>query len=138
MEIVREEISSRKLKLSVELGASHHMIMADESRLQQVFWNVLKNASKFTPGQGAVAVRTFNPEPQALQIEISDTGIGIEPQNLDKIFEAFEQGGTRREGLGLGLAISKAIIEMHRGSIRAFSEGPGKGAKFVIDLQTAA
>jgi two-component system CheB/CheR fusion protein len=138
MEIVRDEISSRKLKLAVELDATDHLVVADESRLQQVFWNVLKNASKFTPGQGAVTVRTSNPRPQALHIEISDTGIGIDPDNLEKIFEAFEQGGTRREGLGLGLAISKAIVEMHSGSIRAFSEGPGKGAKFVIDLQTAA
>jgi two-component system CheB/CheR fusion protein len=138
MEIVRDEISSRKLKLFVEFNASDHIVLADESRLQQVFWNVLKNASKFTPRQGAVTVRTYNPQPQALQVEITDTGIGIEPDNLDKIFEAFEQGSTRREGLGLGLAISKAIVEMHRGSIRAFSEGPGKGAKFVIDLQTAA
>jgi two-component system CheB/CheR fusion protein len=138
MEIVRDEISSRKLKLAVDLKARDHLVLADESRLQQVFWNLLKNASKFTPGHGAVTVRTLNPQPNALQIEISDTGIGIEPANLDRIFEAFEQGGTRREGLGLGLAISKAIVEMHRGSIHAFSEGPGKGAKFVIDLQTAA
>ena len=138
MEIVRDEISSRKLKLAVELNASDHLVVADESRLQQVFWNVLKNASKFTPGQGAVTVRTSNPRPQALHIEISDTGIGIAPDNLERIFEAFEQGGTRREGLGLGLAISKAIVEMHSGSIRAYSDGPGKGAKFVIDLQTAA
>lgn len=138
MEIVRDEISSRNLRLSVELNASDHIVLADESRLQQVFWNVLKNASKFTPGEGAVTVRTSNPQPQALWIEICDTGIGIEPESLDKIFEAFEQGGVRKEGLGLGLAISKAIVEMHRGSIRAFSDGPGKGAKFVIDLQTAA
>jgi two-component system CheB/CheR fusion protein len=138
MEIVRGEISSRQLKLSIELSASDHIVLADEARLQQVFWNVLKNATKFTQGQGAVTVRTFNPQPQALLIEITDTGVGIEPENLEKIFDAFEQGGTRREGLGLGLAISKAIVEMHRGSIRAFSEGPGKGAKFVIDLQTAA
>jgi two-component system, chemotaxis family, CheB/CheR fusion protein len=138
MEIVRDEISSRKLKLCVELNAADHFVLADESRLQQVFWNVLKNASKFTPGQGAVTVRTVNPQPQVLWIEISDTGIGIEPRNLDKVFDAFEQGGTRKDGLGLGLAISKAIVEMHRGSIRAFSEGLGKGAKFVIDLQTAA
>jgi two-component system CheB/CheR fusion protein len=138
MEIVRDEISSRNLRLSVELNATDHIILADESRLQQAFWNVLKNASKFTPGEGAVTVRTSNPQPNAIWIEISDTGIGIEPEYLDKIFEAFEQGGTRKEGLGLGLAISKAIVEMHKGSIRAFSDGPGKGAKFVIDLQTAA
>jgi two-component system CheB/CheR fusion protein len=138
MEIVRDEISSRKLKLAVDLEARDHLVLADESRLQQVFWNLLKNASKFTPGQGAVTVRTCNPRPHNLHIEISDTGIGIEPDNLEKIFEAFEQAGKRREGLGLGLAISKAIVEMHHGSIRAFSEGPGKGAKFVIDLETAA
>jgi signal transduction histidine kinase len=138
MEIVRDEISSRKLKLSMELNAADHFVLADASRLQQVFWNLLKNASKFTPGQGAVTIRTSNPQPQALWIEIIDSGVGIEPQHLEKIFDAFEQGGTRREGLGLGLAISKAIVEMHHGSIRAFSDGPGKGAKFVIDLQTAA
>jgi two-component system, chemotaxis family, CheB/CheR fusion protein len=137
-EIVRDEISSRKLKLSLELTATDHMVMADESRLQQVFWNLLKNASKFTPREGHVTVRTSNPQPHALHVEIRDTGIGIETDNLEKIFDAFEQGNTRREGLGLGLAISKAIVEMHRGSIRAFSEGPGKGARFVIDLQTAA
>ena len=72
-----------------------------------------------------------------MKIEISDTGVGIEPEQLEKVFDAFVQVGTRGEGLGLGLAISKAIVEMHRGSIRAFSEGPGKGAKVVIDLETA-
>jgi signal transduction histidine kinase len=137
-QIVRDEIFSRNLKLSLELNATDHIVMADESRLQQVFWNLLKNASKFTPREGEVTVRTSNPRPQALHVEIRDTGIGIDPDNLEKIFEAFEQGAIRREGLGLGLAISKAIVEMHRGSIRAFSEGPGKGARFVIDLETAA
>jgi two-component system CheB/CheR fusion protein len=138
MEIVRDEISSRKLRLSLELNAADHFVLADAPRLQQVFWNLLKNASKFTPGQGVVTIRTSNPQPQALWIEIIDSGVGIEPEHLERIFDAFEQGGTRREGLGLGLAISKAIVEMHHGSIRAFSDGPGKGAKFVIDLQTAA
>jgi signal transduction histidine kinase len=138
MDIVRDEFSSRQLQLNLELLADDHVVLADAARLQLVFWNVLKNASKFTPDRGAVTVRTFNPQPQALWIEISDTGVGIEPEHLEKVFDAFEQLGSRREGLGLGLAISKAIVEMHHGSIRAFSEGPGKGAKFVIDLQTAA
>ena len=138
MAIVREEIDSRQLQLSVQFQAADHVVLADAARLQQVFWNVLRNASKFTPAHGEVTVRTANPHPQALTIEISDTGIGIEPDNLEKVFEAFEQVGQRREGLGLGLAISRAIVEMHHGSIRAFSQGPGKGAKFIIDLQTAA
>ena len=138
MDIVRNDLAARQLNVSVELFASDHHVLADASRLQQVFWNVLRNASKFTPERGAVTVRTFNPQPQALKIEISDTGVGIESEDLEKIFDAFEQAGARREGLGLGLAISKAIVELHHGSIRAFSEGSGKGAKFVIDLQTAA
>jgi two-component system CheB/CheR fusion protein len=138
MDIVREEIASRQLQLSVQFQAADHVVLADAARLQQVFWNLLRNASKFTPANGEVTVRTANPQPQALTIEISDTGIGIEPEHLERVFEAFEQVGPRREGLGLGLAISKAIVEMHHGSIRAFSQGPGKGAKFVIDLQTAA
>lgn len=138
MDIVREEINARQLQLSVQFQASDHVVLADAARLQQVFWNILRNASKFTPANGEVTVRTANPQPQALTIEISDTGIGIEPEHLDRVFEAFEQVGPRREGLGLGLAISKAIVEMHHGSIRAFSQGTGKGAKFVIDLQTAA
>jgi two-component system CheB/CheR fusion protein len=138
MEIVRDEINSRELSLSVEFFASEHHVLADSSRLQQVFWNVLKNASKFTPERGAIVVRTVNPKPAALQIEISDTGVGIDPEHLDKVFDAFEQVGPRREGLGLGLAISRAIVEMHHGSIHAFSAGAGKGAKFVIDLETVA
>ena len=138
MDIVRNELAARQLNLSVELFAADHHVLADAARLQQVFWNVLRNASKFTPEHGAVTVRTFNPQPQALKIEISDTGVGIELEHLEKIFDAFEQVGARREGLGLGLAISKAIVEMHHGSMHAFSEGSGKGAKFVIDLATAA
>jgi signal transduction histidine kinase len=136
MDIVRNDITSRQLNLSVELNADDHHVLADSSRLQQVFWNVLKNASKFTPTRGSVTVRTFNSKPTTLKIEISDTGVGIEPEQLEKVFDAFAQVGRQREGLGLGLAISKAIVEMHRGSIRAFSDGPGKGTRFVIDLET--
>ncbi|MDP9003760.1 MAG: PAS domain S-box protein, partial [Verrucomicrobiota bacterium] len=136
MEIVRDDINSRELKVSMEFFADEHHVLADSSRLQQVFWNVLTNASKFTPDRGEVRIRTLNPHPQALKIEISDTGVGIEPGHLEKVFDAFEQVGTRREGLGLGLAISRAIVEMHRGSIHAFSEGIGKGSKIVIDLET--
>ena len=75
-----------------------------------------------------------NPNPRRITIEISDNGIGIEPQFVGKVFAAFEQADSRSEGLGLGLAISKAIVEMHAGTIRAHSEGRGKGATFVIEL----
>ena len=133
LEIVRSEAAVRRLNLDVHLDATDHHIFVDAPRVQQVFWNVLRNAYKFTPDRGTVSVRTRNSADQLI-VEITDNGVGIEPQYLDKIFEAFEQVGTRREGLGLGLAISKAIVDMHGGKIRAQSEGLGHGATFVIEL----
>jgi two-component system CheB/CheR fusion protein len=134
MEIVRSNIEDRHLKLSVALLASHYELVADPPRLEQVFWNVFRNACKFTPEKGALSVRSYNPNPRRITIEISDNGMGIEPEFVGKVFAAFEKGDSRSEGLGFGLAISKAIVEMHAGTIRAHSEGRGKGATFVIEL----
>jgi two-component system CheB/CheR fusion protein len=134
IDIVRSDMEDRHLKLVVSLAASRYELMADAPRLQQVFWSVFRNACKFTPENGMVSVRSYNPNPKTITIEISDNGVGIEPQFIKRIFDPFEQADSRREGLGLGLAISKAIVEMHRGTIRARSEGQGKGATFVIDL----
>lgn len=136
IDIVQSEIDARRLELDVRLDAKAHTVSVDASRLQQVFWNVLRNATKFTPAQGVISVRTSNPSADRLAIEISDTGVGIEPENLEKIFDAFEQVSARREGLGLGLAISKAVIEMHGGTIQASSKGAGKGASFLLELAT--
>ena len=138
VEIVRSDLESRNLTLHVAMDAANARVLVDPSRLQQVFWNVLRNAAKFTPARGSVSVRTFNRTATTFNVEVTDTGIGIEPQFLQKIFEAFEQVGSRGEGLGLGLAISKAVVEMHGGSIRATSPGSGKGATFAIELATAA
>jgi len=134
LEIVRSDIEQRHLTAFVALEASRHELIADEPRLQQVFWSVLHNACKFTPENGTVSVRSYNPSPRRITIEISDNGIGIEPRFVEKVFYAFEQADSQSEGLGLGLAISKAIVEMHSGTIRAHSEGLGKGATFVIEL----
>jgi two-component system, chemotaxis family, CheB/CheR fusion protein len=134
IDIVRGDMEDRHLKLVLSLAASRYELVADAPRLQQVFWSVFRNACKFTPENGMVSVRSYNPNPKTITIEISDNGVGIEPQFIKRIFDPFEQADSRREGLGLGLAISKAIVEMHRGTIRARSEGPGKGATFVIDL----
>jgi signal transduction histidine kinase len=134
IDIVRSDMEDRHLKLVVSLAASRYELVADAPRLQQVFWSVFRNACKFTPENGMVSVRSYNPNPKTITIEISDNGVGIEPQFIKRIFDPFEQADSRQEGLGLGLAISKAIVEMHRGTIRAHSEGPGKGATFVIDL----
>src|SRR5437867_924184 len=134
MDIVRSDMEDRHLKLFVTLAASRHELVADAPRLQQVFWSIFRNACKFTPENGTVSVRSYNPNATTITIEINDSGVGIEPQFMKRIFDPFEQADSRREGLGLGLAISKAIVEMHQGTIRARSEGPGKGATFVIDL----
>lgn len=134
LEIVRNSIEDRHLVLHVDLVAASHEMMVDPPRLQQVFWNVLRNACKFVPEKGVVTVRTSNRTLGTLTIEITDNGVGIAPQFLDRVFDAFEQADARRGGLGLGLAISKTIIEMHDGTICAHSKGLGKGATFVIDL----
>jgi PAS domain S-box-containing protein len=136
MEIVGSELANRNVKTSVALDAAYSEVECDGPRLQQVFWNIFRNAYKFTPEAGVVSVRSYNPSPRTVCIEITDTGPGIEPQFLGKIFDMFEQIEAKREGLGLGLAISKAIVEMHGGTISARSEGRGKGATFVVELPT--
>jgi len=138
IEIVRADVDCRRIQLSVALEATSHQVNVDPPRMQQVFWNILRNACKFTADAGTISVRSYNSSPNSITIEITDTGIGIEPVFLEKIFDAFEQLEMRREGLGLGLAISKAIVEMHGGSIRAQSEGLGKGATFAVTLPVAS
>jgi CheY-like chemotaxis protein len=118
--------------------AREHHCWADPARLQQVFWNLVKNAAKFTPEGGRLDVTTRNTGEHQIVIEITDNGIGIDPAVLPKIFDAFEQGGcivtSQYGGLGLGLAISKRVVDLHRGTILARSAGPGQGATFVVTL----
>jgi CheY-like chemotaxis protein len=112
--------------------------------LQQIFWNVLKNAVKFTPRGGTIIVRTHNPagRPEMLEVEITDSGIGIEPAMLDRVFDAFIQEshsrGHRFGGIGLGLAITHRLVELQNGSISAASEGRGRGATFRIEMPLAS
>jgi len=136
----------KKLRVSIQVIATETHVLADSSRMTQVFWNLIQNSCKFTPESGEIYVRVYNEFAGArnagpdLIVEIRDTGIGISPENMPHIFNAFEQGERSRTrvfgGLGLGLAISRAIVELHDGSITAESEGKNKGAKFVIRLQT--
>ena len=131
--------------LAIDLTAERHHVRADAARLQQVVWNLVKNAIKFTPPGGRVTITTSNPDPEdpdRLVIEVSDTGMGIDREVLPRIFTAFEQGGastTRRfGGLGLGLAITRELVEAHGGRITAESAGLGLGATFRVDLRTVA
>lgn len=137
-----EQFVRKGLKLSRDLGAPSSTVWADPARLEQVLWNLIRNAIKFTPEGGQIVIRTANLEANLLHIEITDTGMGIAPSRLTAIFNPFEQEGveTTRQfgGLGLGLAISKAIVEMHGGRIEAASEGRGRGTTFSVTLAVAA
>jgi two-component system CheB/CheR fusion protein len=143
VEVCRPDIEARKLKFGVEMGPdAPYWVEADITRLQQVFWNLLKNAIKFTPREGCVGVRCRLDGQGRVAVEVSDSGIGIDPQALPRLFNAFEQAERsiirQFGGLGLGLAISKAMVQMHGGSIEASSEGRGKGATFRVLLPLAA
>ena len=136
-EIVRSESSGKRVTVHFAKAATAHHVHGDSARLQQVFWNVLKNAIKFTPKGGEVHVTTSNDGTGRLTVRVTDTGIGIDSDGLSKIFNAFEQGNISTHsfgGLGLGLAITRAIVEMHGGSIIAQSPGRGGGATFTIEF----
>ena len=137
LEIYQAEIRRKHLALRLDLTAQKVHLRADPARLQQIFWNLIGNAVKFTPRDGLISVSTSNRCGEQLRVEIADTGLGIEPTLLPKIFDAFEQGGrTQLGGLGLGLAITKTLVEAHDGTITAESGGRDKGAKFALILPT--
>jgi len=137
-QICREQILEKGIRLHLSLDKRLGGLRGDPSRIQQVLWNVLKNAAKFTPAGGDIYVATSLAAPGVAEVTVRDTGIGIAESALPSIFNAFEQGGptiTRQfGGLGLGLAISKVLVELHGGTIRAESPGPGQGATFTITL----
>jgi signal transduction histidine kinase/CheY-like chemotaxis protein len=139
-EICRDDIASKNLKVDFQLHAKRSYAEGDPARLQQVFWNLIKNSVKFTPDNGRITIETLNPRAEEIEIRVTDTGIGIEQEKIDKIFNAFEQGQTsitrRFGGLGLGLAISKAMVDAHGGKIRVESRGKDQGATFAITLRT--
>jgi len=141
-EICREDIAAKNLQVEFRLRAAYTHVEGDPARLQQVFWNLIKNSVKFTPEKGRIIIETVNPAPEEIEIRITDTGIGIEPEKAGKIFNAFEQGQisiTRRfGGLGLGLAISKALIDAHGGKIHVESPGKDRGSTFSLRLKTVA
>jgi signal transduction histidine kinase len=138
-EICRNEIEEKNLDVEFHFRAIQTYVEGDPARLQQVFWNLIKNSVKFTPDKGHITIETLNPTSDKIEARVIDTGIGIEQEKIDKIFNAFEQGSdiTRRfGGLGLGLAISKALIDAHGGKVRVQSSGKDKGATFSVELNT--
>lgn len=138
VEMVRSEANAKRLQLAIDLRADRAQVLADPARLQQVFWNLLKNAVKFTPERGHVTVRSQQRDGK-VTVEIADDGVGIAPEAVDKIFLPFEQAAEiqkdrRFGGLGLGLSITKAIIDQHGAEIGVRSDGVGRGATFRVEL----
>jgi CheY-like chemotaxis protein len=140
VEMCRTEAESRKLEVHLNLRANTHYVAADAAKFQQIIWNLLKNAIKFTPEDGEIAISSSNPSPEVLTISVRDTGIGMEPEVMQRIFDPFEQGNRSFErrfgGLGLGLAISKSLAQAHGGALTAQSDGRNRGSTFLLSMQT--
>ncbi len=139
-EMCAPEIGAKNLLLSFDLRAEEHYVGADPPKFQQIIWNLLKNAIKFTAENGKIIISSSNPSPQSLIIGVTDSGIGIEPEMMQRIFNRFEQGNLslqrRSGGLGLGLTISKSLAEAHDGTLSAESAGRGRGASFFFTIKT--
>lgn len=134
----RSEIHGKQLRLKMQLNAQRPYVNADSSRLQQVIWNILRNAAKFTEAGGDITIRTENDVKGNLSITVTDTGIGMTEDTLARLFVPFEQGekviSRRYGGLGLGMAISKALTELLGATISATSKGLGQGSSFTVTL----
>jgi PAS domain S-box-containing protein len=141
VESVRPSVAAKHQAMVADYPSSPVLVSADRERLQQVFWNVLSNATKYTPRDGSIQV-SITPDTTEVAVVVRDNGIGIAPNVLPHIFERFRQGDatTTREygGLGLGLAIVRHLIEAHGGAVRADSEGVGQGSAFTVVLPLAS
>jgi PAS domain S-box-containing protein len=140
-EVVRPAAEAKGISLDTRLDRNVGQITGDPDRLQQAVWNLLSNAVKFTNQGGRVEVRLERVDPYA-QITVSDNGLGIKPEFLPYVFDRYKQagasGGRRPGGLGLGLSLTRQLVEMHGGSVAAESEGEGKGATFTVKLPVRA
>ncbi len=141
VEGVRPAAEAREIRLKLQLDSPAGQVSGDPDRLQQVAWNLISNAIKFTPKGGSVLVSLARVESH-IEVTVSDTGQGIAPEFLPHVFDRFRQADatTTRAfgGLGLGLAIVRQLVELHGGTVRADSEGQGLGSTFTVSLPLAA
>jgi CheY-like chemotaxis protein len=141
IDLSQEEITAASLGVSTDLAASDHHVHGDGARLLQVMRNLLSNAIRNTPRGGRIVIGSSNPRSGHVEVKVTDSGAGMASDVLQRLFRPFEQGverSGRGGGLGLGLAISRGIVEAHRGSIVAHSDGPGCGATFVATFPAVA
>jgi PAS domain S-box-containing protein len=140
MEVMKPACEAKEIDCSFETETEADDITGDPVRLEQVIWNLISNAVKFTPNRGQVKVRLERADPH-MRITIIDTGRGVRKEHLPYLFKRYwqpDEAGTRQSGLGLGLSLVKHIVELHGGTVDAESEGEGRGAKFIINLPMRA
>lgn len=142
VEMCQAEAAEKRLRVEMDLRATDSWVEADAAKFPQIIWNLLKNAIRFSPDAGEIRISSANEEPDGLTIAIRDNGIGIEPEVIGRVFNAFEQAGQsfqqHQGGLGLGLAISKAIAIGHGAALVAASDGRGRGATFSLTIDTTS
>jgi signal transduction histidine kinase/CheY-like chemotaxis protein len=141
IEAAAADLEAKRVRLTTDVDPAAGEILGEPRRLQQVVSNLLSNAVKFTPEGGLIEVRLVRHETSA-RLTVTDSGEGIDPALLPRIFDPFEQGDSsttrKHQGLGLGLAIVRQLVELHGGTIRAESRGKGRGATFTVDLPVLA
>jgi len=138
--LCRDMIGEKDIRVDLVTEATARHVWGDAARLQQIFWNLLQNAVKLSPAGSRIEVRTSD-EGSRIRVDIADQGVGISPEALSRLFQAFEQGDraqsrTSGGGLGLGLAICKGLVDLHGGTLQVTSPGVGKGATFTVTLGT--
>ena len=143
LEICRSEIAAARMEVNLDFQASENMVLADSLRLQQIMWNLVRNAIKFSPPGSTISITSANETPDTVTLEFADHGIGIEPDLLPLVFEPFQQGEhlmnqSHYGGLGLGMFIAKGLAEAQDGTLVVSSEGPGLGSTFCLILKLAS
>ena len=144
LRLARPALHAKGIPVTEELGADDPVVWADPFRLQQIVYNLLENAAKYSPIDAPVVARTRNPAPGWIELTVVDAGYGIAPEAMDGLFKPFAQGESRRgtsgrdaaAGLGLGLALSRRLAELQGGALTATSEGVGRGTTFTLRIPT--
>jgi len=140
IKILQSDIGRKQQNIALHFEAQSYFMNVDPTRIQQVFWNIIKNAVKFTSKMGSITITTKNNSSNDICVSISDTGIGIKKEDLPRVFDSFEQLNKKITqqfgGLGLGLFISRMLTELHHGTIAVESDGLSKGTTFIVTLPT--
>lgn len=140
VEMCESDLENVGVRLDFQLDADEPYVAGDSLRLRQIFWNLLRNAIQHTPAHGRIAIRSDARGSRSVRVSVSDSGAGIEPDEVERMFEPFQQAKSKRSGsgLGLGLAICRGLVEGHGGTIQVASSGPERGATFIVELPTCA